>query len=132
MPTFLHLARSRRLRSARSPRRTWPSRPLPYAAPSPHAKSSSRASLLATPRSEIVGTDRPIIACDGPCGSDTVEDRTLISAASDFGTIPTSTRAAQPSVVYIRRIQGRRVEPLADLIVDNVGPNPVCRTGLVC
>lgn len=49
------------------------------------------------------------------------EDRTLISADSDFGTILASTRAARPSVIYIRRIQGRRVEQLADLIVDNLG-----------
>jgi predicted nuclease of predicted toxin-antitoxin system len=38
------------------------------------------------------------------------EDRTLISAGSDFGTILASTRAAGPSVIYVRRIQGRRVE----------------------
>lgn len=48
------------------------------------------------------------------------EDRTLISADSDFGTILASTRAARPSVLYIRRIQGRRVEQLADLIVGNL------------
>lgn len=48
------------------------------------------------------------------------EDRILISADSDFGTILASTRAAWPSVIYIRRIQGRRVEQLADLIVGNL------------
>lgn len=49
-----------------------------------------------------------------------IEDRTLISADSDFGTILASTRAARPSVLYIRRIQGRRVEQLSDLIVANL------------
>jgi predicted nuclease of predicted toxin-antitoxin system len=49
-----------------------------------------------------------------------IEDRTLISADSDFGTILASTRAARPSVIFIRRIQGRRVEQLSDLVVDNL------------
>jgi predicted nuclease of predicted toxin-antitoxin system len=49
-----------------------------------------------------------------------IEDRTLISADSDFGTILASTRAVRPSVIYIRRIQGRRVEQLSDLVVDNL------------
>lgn len=48
------------------------------------------------------------------------EGRTLISADSDFGTILASTRAIRPSVLYIRRVQGRRVELLADLIVGNL------------
>lgn len=48
------------------------------------------------------------------------EDRTLISADSDFGTILAATRAARPSVLYIRRIQGRRVDQLADLVVGNL------------
>jgi predicted nuclease of predicted toxin-antitoxin system len=46
------------------------------------------------------------------------DDRIVISADSDFGTILASTRAARPSVLYIRRIQGRRVEQLAALIAD--------------
>jgi predicted nuclease of predicted toxin-antitoxin system len=49
-----------------------------------------------------------------------IEDRTLISADSDFGTILASTRATRPSVIFIRRIQGRRVEQLSDLVVDNL------------
>jgi predicted nuclease of predicted toxin-antitoxin system len=48
------------------------------------------------------------------------EDRALISADSDFGTILAATRAARPSVHYIRRIEGRRVEQLANLVVGNL------------
>ncbi len=47
------------------------------------------------------------------------DDRVLISADSDFGTILASTRAARPSVLYVRRVQGRRVEQLAALIADS-------------
>lgn len=48
------------------------------------------------------------------------EGRILISADSDFGTILASTRAVRPSVLYIRRVQGRRVDQLAELIVGNL------------
>jgi len=48
------------------------------------------------------------------------DHRTVISADSDFGTILASTRAPGRSVLYIRRIQGRRVEDLADLVIDNL------------
>lgn len=48
------------------------------------------------------------------------DDRVLVSADSDFGTILASTRAVRPSVLYIRRVQGRRVEQLAALIADSL------------
>lgn len=48
------------------------------------------------------------------------DGRMLISADSDFGTILASTRAVRPSILYIRRVQGRRVEQLAELIVGNL------------
>ncbi|HTV10351.1 MAG TPA: DUF5615 family PIN-like protein [Acidimicrobiales bacterium] len=40
------------------------------------------------------------------------EDRVLVSADSDFGTILAATRAATPSVLYLRGVTGRRVEDL--------------------
>ena len=44
------------------------------------------------------------------------EDRILLSADSDFGTILAATRATTPSVVYLRGTSGRRVEDLVDRI----------------
>jgi predicted nuclease of predicted toxin-antitoxin system len=48
------------------------------------------------------------------------DSRVLISADSDFGTTLASTRAVRPSILYIRRVQGRRVEQIVTLIVDNL------------
>lgn len=48
------------------------------------------------------------------------DSRVLISADSHFGTILASTRAVRPSILYIRRVQGRRVEQLVAVIVDNL------------
>ncbi|MGH9157589.1 MAG: DUF5615 family PIN-like protein [Acidimicrobiales bacterium] len=48
------------------------------------------------------------------------EDRVLISADSDFGTILASTHAVRPSVIYVRRVQGRRVEHISALIAGNL------------
>ncbi len=48
------------------------------------------------------------------------DDRVVISADSDFGTILAATRAERPSVLYIRRSQGRRVAQLVQLIVGNL------------
>ena len=48
------------------------------------------------------------------------ENRALVSADSDFGTILASNHMARPSVLYIRRVQGRRVEQIAALIVGNL------------
>jgi predicted nuclease of predicted toxin-antitoxin system len=45
------------------------------------------------------------------------ESRVLISADSDFGTILAATRASSPSVLYIRRTHGRRLEQLVDVII---------------
>lgn len=40
------------------------------------------------------------------------ENRVLISADSDFGTILAATRATTPSVLYLRGVSGRRVDDL--------------------
>lgn len=45
------------------------------------------------------------------------EDRVLLSADSDFGTILAATRATNPSVVYLRDVRGRRVEDLVARLV---------------
>lgn len=49
------------------------------------------------------------------------EDRILISADSDFGTILATTRARTPSVLYLRGASGRRVE---DLVVARISSGP--------
>ncbi len=40
------------------------------------------------------------------------EERVLLSADSDFGTILAVTRATTPSVLYLRGVSGRRVDDL--------------------
>ncbi len=40
------------------------------------------------------------------------ENRVLVSADSDFGTILAATRATTPSVLYLRGVSGRRVDDL--------------------
>lgn len=45
------------------------------------------------------------------------ERRVLVSADTDFGQILSRTRATAPSVVLVRRVVGRRVEALADLLL---------------
>ena len=46
--------------------------------------------------------------------------RVLVSADSDFGTILAATRAERPSVVYVRRIRGRRAAEVTSLLLDNL------------
>lgn len=45
------------------------------------------------------------------------EGRVLVSADTDFGQLLSRSRAAVPSVVLVRRVVGRRVEELADLLL---------------
>jgi predicted nuclease of predicted toxin-antitoxin system len=47
-----------------------------------------------------------------------VEDRVVITADSDFGTILASTRVTKPSVLYLRGTTGRRVEPVVARIAE--------------
>lgn len=46
------------------------------------------------------------------------EDRVLVAADSDFGTILASTHATRPSVLYVRGTRGRRVEAVLSRITD--------------
>ena len=48
------------------------------------------------------------------------EDRVLVSADTDFGTLLARSRATGPSFLLIRRASGRRAIEQAELIVDNL------------
>ena len=48
------------------------------------------------------------------------EDRVVLSADADFGALLAQSRAATPSVLFIRRLAGRRVTEQAALILGNL------------
>lgn len=48
------------------------------------------------------------------------EERVLISADTDFGTLLARTHATAPSFVLIRRLIGRRAPEIASVILDNL------------
>lgn len=48
------------------------------------------------------------------------DERILVSADSDFGTLLAATRAARPSVVFLRRTNGRRYDEIASLLTANL------------
>jgi predicted nuclease of predicted toxin-antitoxin system len=48
------------------------------------------------------------------------DERILVSADSDFGTLLAATRAARPSVVFLRRTNGRRFDEIASLLTANL------------
>ncbi len=50
----------------------------------------------------------------------TGQDRVIVSADTDFGTILAETRATAPSMILVRRISSRRVEELSALILANL------------
>lgn len=49
------------------------------------------------------------------------DERILVSADTDFGTLLARTHATSPSFVLIRRLVGRRVHEIARVIIDNLG-----------
>jgi predicted nuclease of predicted toxin-antitoxin system len=50
------------------------------------------------------------------------EERVVVTADTDFVTIPALTGGEMPSVVLVRRESGRRVHELVALLVANVAP----------
>jgi predicted nuclease of predicted toxin-antitoxin system len=48
------------------------------------------------------------------------DDRILVSADTDFGALLATTHDPGPSVVLVRRVAGRRVDDLADILVANL------------
>lgn len=50
------------------------------------------------------------------------DGRFLVSADTDFGALLASSHATGPSVVLVRRVIGRRVNDLADILIANLPP----------
>lgn len=50
------------------------------------------------------------------------QDRIVISADSDFGTLLARQMAKKPSVLLVRRLVGRRVAEMGGIILANVDP----------
>ncbi|MEI7057425.1 DUF5615 family PIN-like protein [Nocardioides sp. CCNWLW239] len=48
------------------------------------------------------------------------DERILVSADTDFGTLLARTHATSPSFVLIRRLVGRRVHEIARVVIDNL------------
>ncbi|CAN5204148.1 hypothetical protein BH20ACT9_BH20ACT9_22690 [soil metagenome] len=48
------------------------------------------------------------------------DERVLISADTDFGGLLARTRASLPSVILIRRLQGRRAADQVDLLLEHL------------
>ena len=50
------------------------------------------------------------------------DERYLISADTDFGALLASSHATGPSIVLVRRVIGRRVDDLANILIANLPP----------
>jgi len=48
------------------------------------------------------------------------QNRVIVSADTDFGTLLARSRASTPSLLLLRRIEGRRASEQAALILDNL------------
>ncbi|GAC1600671.1 MAG: hypothetical protein NVS3B21_27890 [Acidimicrobiales bacterium] len=48
------------------------------------------------------------------------DERVVVSADSDFGTLLARSSAVGPSVLYLRRIQRRRVDELLELVLTSL------------
>lgn len=48
------------------------------------------------------------------------DERVVVTADSDFGTLLASTKATTPSVLYIRRSSCRRADAMIGLLVENL------------
>jgi predicted nuclease of predicted toxin-antitoxin system len=59
------------------------------------------------------------------------DDRILISADTDFGTLLARSHASRPSFVLIRRASGRRATDQAALIIDNLVAEADLETGAI-
>ena len=55
------------------------------------------------------------------------DERVVMSADSDFGTLLARSSAVGPSVLYLRRIQRRRVDELLELVLTSL---PLIETAL--
>jgi len=49
-----------------------------------------------------------------------LENRTLVSADTDFGALLAASAATEPSVLLVRRISGRRVGEIVSIILANL------------
>ena len=50
------------------------------------------------------------------------DGRLLVSADTDFGALLASSHAVDPSVILVRRVIGRRVNDLTNLLIANLPP----------
>ena len=77
-------------------------------------REAGHESLHVRERGMQASTDEEIFELAG------TEDRVLVSADTDFGTLLALRRSAKPSVMIFRRTSGRRPETQAKLLLDHL------------